>query len=190
MPVSRFEEEKKKEKSFLEKILYSNLDKEKLDEAWQSTRYIKKHGFDKYLNEREKIKEKTNKKAREKDTIQPKGFVKTAGTVPKFEVEDEFTLGDERISEVGLGESVGNAIVSATIKIPMGFANLAAEITDLFAKEGLPVDQSAVSKLNYWFESTILGEIMKYSEKKARATATGRITEALGQLVGAYKTAG
>ena len=31
MPVSRFEEEKKKEKSFLEKILYSNLDKEKLD---------------------------------------------------------------------------------------------------------------------------------------------------------------
>ena len=190
MPVSRFKEEKKKEKSFLEKILYSNLDKEKLDEAWQSTRYIKKHGFAKYLNEREKIKEKTNKKAKEKDTIQPKGFVKTAGTVPKFEVEDEFTLGDERISEVGLGESVGNAIVSATIKIPMGFANLAAEITDLFAKEGLPVDQSAVSKLNYWFESTILGEIMKYSEKKARATATGRITEALGQLVGAYKTAG
>ena len=31
---------------------------------------------------------------------------------------------------------------------------------------------------------------MKYSEKKARATATGRITEALGQLVGSYKTAG
>ena len=72
----------------------------------------------------------------------------------------------------------------------MGFANLAAEVKDLFAEEGLPVDKSAVSKLNSWFESTVLGEVMKYSEKKARATATGRISEAMIQLVGAYKTAG
>jgi len=189
MPVSRFEE-KKKEKSFIDKILYSNLDKEKLDEAWQSTRYIRKYGWAKYLEEREKIKAKTNKKEREKNLIQPDDVVKIASTVPRFEVEDKFTLGDERISEVGLSESVGNAIVSGTIKIPMGFANLAAEIKDLFAEEGLPVDQSAVAKLNHWFETTVLGQTMKYSEKKARETATGRITEALIQLVGAYKTAG
>ena len=94
------------------------------------------------------------------------------------------------MSEIGMSESVGHAIVSGTIKIPMGFANLAAEVKDLFAEEGLPVDQSAVSKLNHWFENTVLGEMMKYSEKKARATATGRISEALVQLVGAYKTAG
>jgi len=29
------------------------------------------------------------------------------------------------MSEVGMAESVGHAIVSGTIKIPMGFANLA-----------------------------------------------------------------
>jgi len=106
MPVSRFEE-KKKEKSFIDKILYSNLDKEKLDEAWQSTRYIRKYGWAKYLEEREKIKAKTNKKEREKNLIQPDDVVKIASTVPRFEVEDKFTLGDERISEVGLSESVG-----------------------------------------------------------------------------------
>ena len=190
MPIPRFKEERK-EQSLLEKLLYSGVDTQKLDEAWQSYRYAKKYGFAKYLEEREKLKEKANKKAREKDTIQPKGVLKVAGTVPRFDtVEDEFTLGDERMSEVGMSESVGNAILSGTIKIPLGFANLAAEIKDLFAEEGIPVDQSAVSKLNHWFENTVLGEVMKYSEKKARATATGRISEALVQLVGAYKTAG
>ena len=191
MPVPRFEEEKEKEQNLLEKLLYSGVDTQKLDEAWQSYRYAKKYGLAKYLEEREKLKEKANKKSREKDIIQPKKVVKIAGTVPKFDtVEDEFTLGDERMSEIGMSESVGNAILSGTIKIPLGFANLAAEVKDLFAEEGIPVDQSAVSKLNHWFENTVLGEVMKYSEKKARATATGRISEALVQLVGAYKTAG
>ena len=58
---------------------------------------------------------------------------------------------------------MGHAIVSGTIKIPFGFANLAAEITDLFAKEGVPVDQSKVAKLNTCFEATCLGKQMKKS---------------------------
>ena len=92
MPVPRFEEEKK-EQSLLEKLLYSGVDTQKLDEAFQSYRYAKKYGLAKYLEEREKLKEKANKKAREKDTIQPKGVLKVAGTVPRFDtVEDEFTL--------------------------------------------------------------------------------------------------
>ena len=202
MPIPRFEEEEnKKEKSFLQKLLYSNLDTKKLDEAFQSTRYIEKYGIGKYLEELEKIrpeavnrgifKKEASKERKEKNIIQPTGYKKVAGTIPKFEVdEEEFKLGDERISDVGLSESVGHAMASGLIKIPMGFANLAAEISDLFAEEGIPVDQSNVAKLNRWFESTVLGDIMKYSEKKARATATGKITEALVQLVGAYKTAG
>ena len=191
MAIPRAEKEKEKEPNLLEKLLYSGLDTQKLDEAWQSYRYAKKYGLAKYLDERGKLKEKANKKAREKDIITPKGALQIAGTIPRVDfIEDEFSLGDERMSEVGMAESVGHAIVSGTIKIPMGFANLAAEIKDLFAAEGLPVNQSAVSKLNHWFESTVLGQVMKYSEKKARATATGRISEALVQLMGAYKTAG
>ena len=224
MPVPTFEKPEEKEKNFLQKLLYTDLDTKTLDQAWKEYRYIQKHGVNKYLEEKERaepgfmkkwqeqspigkilgraeneqrkkeeeisLRAEKSKEEKEKNIIQPTGVVKKLGTVPKFEVKDEYTFGDEDTSEIGIGESVGNAIVSATIKIPMGFANLAAEITDLFAEEGLPVDQSAVSKLNSWFERTVLGDIMKYSEKKARATATGRITEALGQLVGAYKTAG
>ena len=55
MAVPRFKEEEKKEKSFLEKLLYSKLDTQKLDEAWQSYRYAKKYGIAKYLEERDKL---------------------------------------------------------------------------------------------------------------------------------------
>ena len=184
-------EKEEKEKSLFQKILDADLDTEKLDEVWQYKRYIDKYGISKFLEEKEKLDKKKEEK-KEAEKKKPIGFKKTSSSgVPKFEkVEDEFTLGDERITEVGLGESVGNAILSGAIKIPLGFANLVAEIKDLFAEEGLPVDRSAVNKLNNWFESTVLGDIMKYSEEKARETATGKITEALAQLVGAYKTVG
>jgi hypothetical protein len=191
MPIPKVEKEKEEEQSFFKKLISSGIDTQKLDEAWQSHRYIEKYGMAKYLDERDKLKEKSREKSREKNLIQPEKVLKIAGTIPRVEkVEDEFTLGEERMSEIGMSESVGHAILSASIKIPLGFANLAAEIKDLFAEEGLPVNESAVAKLNHWFESTVLGDMMKYSEKKARATATGRITEALGQLVGSYKTAG
>ena len=45
MPVPRFEEEKEKEQNLLEKLLYSGVDTQKLDEAWQSYRYAKKYGL-------------------------------------------------------------------------------------------------------------------------------------------------
>ena len=224
MPVPTFEKPEEKEKNFLQKLLYTDLDTTTLDQAWKEYRYIKKHGINKYLEEKERaepgfmkeweqrspigkilgreeneqikkeeeiaLKAEASKERKEKDIIQPTGVVKKLGTVPKFEVKDEYTFGDDDLSEVGLGESVGHAIVSDIIKIPFGFVNLAAEIKDLFAEEGLPVDQGAVAKLNSWFETTVLGDLMKYSEKKARATGTGRIVEALGQLVGSYKLAG
>ena len=227
MPIPRAEKEKEKEKSFLEKLLYSDLDTKKLDEAFKDHRYINKHGYAKYVEEKSKIdpefaerqiqlrkqaplgklftqdedvaeeeKEKEINKivqeeeSKEKNIIQPEGVVKIASSIPRAVVKDDYTLGDEDLSKIGLGESVGHAILSDVIKIPFGFVNLAAEIKDLFAEEGLPVDQGAVAKLNNWFETTVLGDMMKYSEKKARATATGRIVEALGQLVGAYKTVG
>ena len=98
MAIPRVEKEKEKEKGFLEKLLASGIDTQKLDEAWQSYRYAKKHGLAKYLDERDKLKETANEKSREKDLIQPEKVLKTAGTIPKVEkIEDEFTLGDERM---------------------------------------------------------------------------------------------
>ena len=184
MPVPQFPEIEKKEKK--------RLDTTKLDEAFSLSRYLEKHGIGK-VEEWKGLRKEKKKKDKEKSIIQPKNVVKKSGfNVPKLEEVDDTILGQDYPdnNKVGLGESVGHAIVSGTIKIPMGFANLAAEIKDLFAAEGIPVDKSAVSKLNAWFENTILGQQMKYSEKKARATATGRISEAMIQLVGAYKTAG
>lgn len=170
----------------------TKLDTTKLDEAFSLSRYLEKHGLDK-VDEWKALRQEKKQKDKKQRIIQPKGVVKTLSTVPQFDENvDDTILGKEFVDNntVGLAESVGNAIVSGNIKIPLGFANLAAEIKDLFAEEGLPVDQGAVSKLNSWFESTVLGDVMKYSEKKARATATGRISEAMIQLVGAYKTAG
>ena len=42
MAIPRVEKEKEKEKGFLEKLLYSGINTQKLDEAWQSYRYAKK----------------------------------------------------------------------------------------------------------------------------------------------------
>ena len=67
MPVPKFEEEKK-EQSLLEKLLYSGVDTQKLDEAFQSYRYAEKYGIAKYLEEREKLKEKANKKATQRSS--------------------------------------------------------------------------------------------------------------------------
>ena len=57
MAVPRFKEEEKKEKSFLEKLLYSGINTQKLDEAWQSYRYAKKYGISKYLKELLRLKQ-------------------------------------------------------------------------------------------------------------------------------------
>ena len=105
--------------------------------------------------------------------------------------KDEFDLGDDKsLNEVGLGESVGNAALSGLIKIPLGFAYLGAELKDAFAEEGEDVENSAVAKLTNKVEQSILGDILKQSEDRARETATGRITEAIVQLYGAAKFAG
>ena len=47
------------------------------------------------------------------------------------------------------------------------------------------VEDSTVAKLTNKIEQSILGDILKQSEDRARETATGRITEAIVQLYGA-----
>ena len=106
------------------------------------------------------------------------GFIYTESTGIPFE------------SEVGVTESVISAVGSGAIKIPKGFINLGAMIMDLAAEEDLPVDQSNVARLERWWDKTMFGMIEKELDSRAKETAIGRITEALVQLYGGWKTVG
>ena len=95
----------------------------------------------------------------------------------------------EENNEVSLGESVSNAIISGAIKIPYGWAQLTAEIKDAIG-DGVPLEETNLAKLDAWFDSTVMGELMNYSEEKARATGSGRVVEFLTSIYGNYKAAG
>jgi len=91
---------------------------------------------------------------------------------------------------LSVSSSVGYALQSGLIKIPYGFANVGAMIMDLVGKDDIPVDQSKVARLETWFDNTMVGSYMGYAEERAREHALGRITEAIVQLYGGWKTVG
>ena len=97
---------------------------------------------------------------------------------------------DPYSSSVSVGESLGYAIVSGGIKIPYGFANLGAMLLDWADKNEVPVDQSRVARLERWFEQTLLGEVMTFSEEKAKENAIGRLTEVMVQMYGGWASVG
>ena len=92
-------------------------------------------------------------------------------------------------NEVSLSTSVSNAVLSGLIKIPYGWAQLTAEIKDAIGDD-VPIDKTNVAKLDAWFDQTVVGEMMKYAEEKARATGAGRITEFLTSMYGNWRAAG
>ena len=97
---------------------------------------------------------------------------------------------DPFANEVGVTESIYGALLSGTIKIPKGFISLGAMIMDEFDDEDIPVDKGRVARLERWWDSTFFGAIEAYGESKANETAIGKITEALVQLYGGWKTVG
>jgi hypothetical protein len=72
----------------------------------------------------------------------------------------------------------------------MASLNLGAMLIDFANKEKLPVNQSAVAQLDRWFEQTYFGNLMKYSEEKARENALGKLTEVIVQMYGGWKAVG
>ena len=72
----------------------------------------------------------------------------------------------------------------------MAGALLLQRLQDAFSETMFLLDETKTAQLNKWFESTVLGEMMKYSEEKARATGAGRITEFLVQMYGNWKVSG
>ena len=163
------------ERSFFDKITNVTKSEQKkienlLDNAFNFKQYADKYGIGEALKKVEEQKAEITRKQAEQKGTDGKAQKKT---VPKVLFENEkLDWGDDKITnEVGLGESVGSAMISGLIKIPLGFAYLGAEIKEAFAEEGEKVDEGQVAKLSESIEKSILGVILKETEERARATA-------------------
>jgi hypothetical protein len=192
---------------------------DKVDQAIRETDYAMEHGIDKWFEAKkkqdpdfelpkpfwqrdDKNADTLEKRYGEKETIQvDNNKVIMAGSSSMdvreedgkeiVEWKDKDGISDDPFdSPVSVTSSIGFALVSGGIKIPYGFANLGAMIMDLAAKDNIPVDQSKVARLENWFDKTYVGNLMGYSEAKARQHALGRITEAIVQIYGGWKTVG
>jgi len=138
--------------------------------------------YEKIQAAKEKEKEKTkNEELIDKLPKGSKGYLEAKDKTIIQQAEDN--------NEVSVSESVSNAIVSGTIKIPYGWAQLTAEVMDAIGDD-VPVDQTNVAKLDAWFDQTIIGQLQNYSEEKAKATGAGRIAEFMTNLYGNWRAAG
>ena len=107
--------------------------------------------------------------------------------VKDIKTTDKVGLGDKEDYEVGLGESLTGAAVSAAIKFPKGIVNFGTLIYDAATGDGLDVDKSLTERFNRAFDKTIFGQIENQAEDSARATAAGHLTEAFLQIFNAAK---
>ena len=96
-------------------------------------------------------------------------------------------MGDKEDYEVGLGQSLTGAAVSAGIKFPKGIVNFGTLVYDAATGDGLDVDKSLTERFNRAFDKTIFGQIENQAEEDARATAAGHLTEAFLQIFNAAK---
>ena len=106
------------------------------------------------------------------------------------EVKRDLGLPAESENEISTSDSIGSAINSGLIQIPVGLVNFGTLMYDAMQEEGIPIEQSATFKFNNAFEQSYIGMIQGQSSEDARETAVGRITEALVSLYGAGKIAG
>ena len=158
----------------------------KEDPAWEEKTFRDLEGF--FGEEKTKQRETVEKKYGEIKKIKPQlASYEVDGTTGLLKVD---STDDPYSNEVGQIESLGYALVSGAIKIPYGFANLGAMILDWAGEKDLPVDQSKVAQLDAWFEQTIAGEVMRFSEEKAKQNALSRIVEVMVQFYGGWSAVG
>ena len=208
------------ERNFLEKFIFptekeQKAFKKKQDKAKVITESLEEEGLFKTL-QRQKEEEALDQGVPEsevrkmasdfdKKAIMPKieKFIKdpfdtTVDTVkevfrkePKAkEVPRDLGLPPESENEISTSDSIGAAINSGLIQIPVGLVNFGTLMYDAMQEEGIPIEQSATFKFNNAFEQSYIGMIQGQSSEDARETAVGRITEALVSLYGAGKIAG
>ena len=107
--------------------------------------------------------------------------------VKDIKTTEKVGLGDKDDYEVGLGQSLTGAVVSAGIKFPKGVVNFFTLVYDAATADGLDVDQGLTARFNREFDKTIFGLIEQQAEEDARATAAGHLTEAFLQIFNAAK---
>ena len=107
--------------------------------------------------------------------------------VKDIKTTDKVGLGDKDDYEVGLGQSLTGAVVSAGIKFPKGIINFGTLVYDAATGDGLDVDESVTERFNRAFDKTIFGIIESQAEEDARSTAAGHLTEAFLQIYNAAK---
>ena len=107
--------------------------------------------------------------------------------VKNIKTTEKVGLGDKDDYEVGLGQSLTGAVVSAGIKFPKGIINFGTLVYDAATGDGIEVDQSLTERFNKTFDKTIFGLIENQAEEDARATAAGHLTEAFLQIFNAAK---
>ena len=176
----------------------------KAEQAIRESKYMEKHGIAAWATKKKELdptfeisplkKYKTlGEEYEDKPIIDvEENKVQMAGTTGPLEIEWESTgtSSNPFQSEVGISESIAGAILSGSIKIPYGWANLTAMIADWAGPEGIPVSQSKVAQLERWFDQTYFGGAMRWGEEKARASAIGKITEALVEIYGNWRAVG
>jgi hypothetical protein len=208
------------DRNFLEKFIFPTKEeqkafKEKQKKAKVITESLEEEGLFKTL-QRQKEEDALNQGVPasevrkmasdfDKEAIMPKieKFIKdpidtTVDTVkevfrrePKAkEVKRDLGLPPESENEISTADSIGSAINSGLIQIPVGVVNFGTLMYDAMQEEGIPVEKSATFKFNNAFEQSYIGMIQQQSSEDARETAVGRITEALVSLYGAGKIAG
>ena len=107
--------------------------------------------------------------------------------VKNIKTTDKVGLGDKDDYEVGLGQSLTGAVVSAGIKFPKGIINFGTLVYDAAKGDGIDVDESLTERFNRGFDKTIFGLIENQAEEDARSTAAGHLTEAFLQIFNAAK---
>ena len=107
--------------------------------------------------------------------------------VKNIKTTEKVGLGNKDDYEVGLGQSLTGAVVSAGIKFPKGIINFGTLVYDAATGDGLDVDQSLTERFNRTFDKSIFGLIENAAEEDARSTAAGHLTEAFLQIFNAAK---
>jgi hypothetical protein len=93
----------------------------------------------------------------------------------------------EPVDNFSTTEAMVAGIADFNIKLIKGPINVAAEIIDFARGAGVEPESSAVAKVEKYFTDSVLGKIGTEAEKIAFSDAAGKLTSAVGQILGLAK---
>jgi hypothetical protein len=93
----------------------------------------------------------------------------------------------EPVDDFSTTESMVAGLADFNIKLIRGPINIAAEVIDFARGSGVEPDKSAVAYVEKYFTDSVLGKIGTEAEKIAFSDAAGKLTSAVGQIIGLTK---